>query len=138
MPGATAFSAAQPQNPPRLGLVGMAGKREAERICPRRVRWLYEALVGRSRARLASKQGDDGVAAAVEDAQAAIALCGLASDGWYRLREAMWASGNRAAAHSAEVALERLGYSLEADEEGQSGANTVPAKRYDPWGRLIL
>ena len=39
--------------PPVFRLTGRAAEQEEERLVPRRVRWLHEALVGRCRARLA-------------------------------------------------------------------------------------
>ena len=99
---------------PVFRLSGRAAQEEAERVTPRRVRWLYEALVSRCAARLALEE-DDTLDDAMTDAQDATRLCALAGGGWYRLRDAAKAVGNRAAAARAERELTRLGYALDVE-----------------------
>ena len=81
-------------------------KKERERTTPGRVRWLYAALLGRCRARLAIATAVDD---AVADAQAAVGLCPLDADGWAALAMAAEASGNGdgAAEAAAEAARRR-------------------------------
>ena len=76
---------------------------------------------------------------ALADASDATMLCGLASEGWYALKEAAERSGEASLAGTAIETLDRLGYSLEPGEEGQraEASGGEAAKRYDPWGRLI-
>ena len=112
---------------------------EAERVLPGRVSWLYNALLGRCCAQLEQLERPGALSAALADATDATKLCGLASGGWYRLRDAAEQSGDRMLADAAIEELGRLGYSLETGEEGMRASATKgePAKRYDPWGRLI-
>merc|ERR1740117_2054592 len=92
--------------PPVFRLAGRAALQEEERVTPRRVRWLYEALVGRCLSRLAmwhvgnaASAADASLAdAALSDACDATLVCALAGGGWYRRRDAAQASGNSAAA----------------------------------------
>ena len=76
-------------------------KKERERTTPGRARWLYEALVGRGRARLAL--GADGIA----DARAASALCPLDAAAWELLGEAATASGDESLAADAAAEAEK-------------------------------
>jgi hypothetical protein len=64
---------------------------------PSRVRWVFDALIGRGRARLVLQQAE----AAREDAQAATRLCCLATSGWLLLAEAAEACGDAEAAAAA-------------------------------------
>jgi hypothetical protein len=130
-----AMRAADTTRLPLLGLTGVQAAREAERLSPAAVRWLYEALLGRCAAQLQLQGAGGGAAGALADARTATEVCALDGRGWYRLREAGEAAGEAAAAERAVEELSRLGYSLEPGEEGQKAAD---AKRYDPWGRLIL
>ena len=103
---------ADASKPPVFRLTGRAAEQEEERLVPRRVRWLHEALVGRCRARLALALD---AAGALSDARAATELCALAGAGWYRLRDAAEASGDAAAAETAAAELTRLGYALDVE-----------------------
>merc|ERR1740124_792984 len=123
----------EPQEPPVFRLRGRAAEQEEERVTPRRVKWLYEALVGRCLSRLAiwhvGNAADAADAADTADAAAAASLavdalsdacdatlvCGLAGGGWYRRRDAAHASGNRAAAEEATAGLMKLGYALDVE-----------------------
>ena len=113
---------------------GIAAEREYERLRPGRVRWLYEALCGRCEARLA-EGGDANACAALSDAREATELCSLAGEGWYRLLDAAEASGDEPTATAARDELTRLGYSLEAGEEGMQAQDAKPAMKLDYWGR---
>ena len=76
---------------------GAAAETELERVTPKRLRWLYEALLGRCVAQL--ELGDtEYVDRALADARAAIALSPIAGGGWYRLRDA--AKAGRIAPHT--------------------------------------
>jgi len=112
---------------------------EAERVLPGRVSWLYHALLGRCSAQLDQLEQPGALNAALADATDATKLCGLASGGWYCLRDAAEQSGDRMLADAAIEELGRLGYSLKHGEEGLRASATKgeSAKRYDPWGRLI-
>lgn len=107
--------------PPVFRLAGRAAAQEEERVTPRRVRWLYEALVGRCLSRLAmwhvgnaASAADASLAdAALSDACDATLVCALAGGGWYRRRDAAQASGNSAAAEEATAGLTKLGYALD-------------------------
>ena len=77
-------------------------KKERERTTPGRARWLYEALVGRGRARLALGE-KDGIA----DARAASALCPLDAAAWELLGEAATASGDESLAAEAAAEAEK-------------------------------
>ena len=78
-------------------------KKELERTAPGRVRWLYNALLGRGRARLALGSSADSVA----DAQRATALCPLDPVAWEFLAEAANASGDATLAAEAEAEAQR-------------------------------
>lgn len=120
---------------PRFGLTaGLTYEREYARLRPGRVRWLFEALIGRCQARLA-EGGRDNAVAALADATDASALCKLAGEGWYRMRDAAKASGDDATAAVAVAELKRLGYSLEEGQEGLQAAGAKPAMKLDYWGR---
>ena len=107
--------------PPVFRLKGRAAAQEEERVTPLRVRWLYEALVGRSVSRLAmwhvgnaASAADAALAdAALSDACDATLVCPLAGGGWYRMRDAAQASANDAAAEEATAGLTKLGYALD-------------------------
>ena len=107
--------------PPVFRLKGRAAAQEEERVTPLRVRWLYEALVGRSVSRLAmwhvgnaASAADAALAdAALSDACDATMVCPLAGGGWYRRRDAAQASANDAAAEEATAGLTKLGYALD-------------------------
>ena len=119
-----------------------ASAAEAERVLPGSKRWLYEALTGRAGAALerSTREAESAyLASACADAERATMLCGLASAGWYQLRDAAAARGDDAQAEAAVDELRRLGYSLEPGEEGEraSAAKGAKEERYDPWGRLI-
>ena len=77
-------------------------KKERERTTPGKVRWLYEALVGRGRARLALGEED-----AVADAREATALCPLDAAAWELLAEAATASGDVSLAAEATAEAEK-------------------------------
>ena len=125
----------EPEQLPRFGLTaGIAFEREDERLRPGRVRWLFEACLARCDALLTVSPLYD-PEGAMRDARAAIDLCHLAGEGWYRLRAAAEASENAAAVAEASVELERLGYSLEPGEEGRQAADAKPAMKLDYWGR---
>ena len=124
-------AAAVAADPPVFRLRGRAAEQEEERLTPRRVRWLYEALLGRCLSRLAmwhvnnaaGAAGAPGAAAsladgALSDACDATLVCALAGGGWYRRRDAATASGNLAAAEEAAAGLTRLGYALDAGVKG--------------------
>ena len=107
--------------PPVFRLTGRAAAQEEERVTPLRVRWLYEALVGRSVSRLAmwhvgnaASAADAALAdAALSDACDATLVCPLAGGGWYRMRDAAQASANDAAAEEATTGLTKRGYALD-------------------------
>ena len=114
--------------PPVFRLKGRAAAQEEERVTPLRVRWLYEALVGRSVSRLAmwhvgnaASAADAALAdAALSDACDATLVCPLAGGGWYRRRDAAQASANDAAAEEATAGLTKLGYALDVRCGGRS------------------
>ena len=114
--------------PPVFRLAGRAALQEEERVTPRRVRWLYEALVGRCLSRLAmwhvgnaASAADASLAvAALSDACDATLVCPLAGGGWYRRRDAAHASANSAAAEEATAGLTKLGYALDVRCGGRS------------------
>ena len=114
--------------PPVFRLKGRAAAQEEERVTPLRVRWLYEALVGRSLSRLAmwhvgnaASAADAALAdAALSDACDATLVCPLAGGGWYRRRNAAQASANDAAAEEATAGLTKLGYALDVRCGGRS------------------
>ena len=114
--------------PPVFRLKGRAAAQEEERVTPLRVRWLYEALVGRSVSRLAmwhvgnaASAADAALAdAALSDACDATLVCPLAGGGWYRRRDAAQASANDAAAGEATAGLTKLGYALDVRCGGRS------------------
>ena len=114
--------------PPVFRLAGRAAAAEEERVTPRRVRWLYEALVGHCLSRLAmwhvgnaASTADASLAnAALSDACDATLVCALAGGGWYRRRDAAHASGNSAAAEEATAGLTKLGYALDVRCGGRS------------------
>jgi len=118
MPAAAQMPALEP---PVFRLKGRAAAQEEERVTPLRVRWLYEALVGRSVSRLAmwhvgnaASAADAALAdAALSDACDATLVCPLAGGGWYRRRDAAQASANDAAAEEATAGLTKLGYALD-------------------------
>ena len=113
--------------PPVFRLKGRAAAQEEERVTPLRVRWLYEALVGRSVSRLAmwhvgnaASAADAALAdAALSDACEATLVCPLAGGGWYRMRDAAQASANDAAAEEATAGLTKRGYALDVRCAGQ-------------------
>ena len=110
-----------PGTPPSLAGLGpsrlaVALAKERERTMPGRVRWLYGALVGRSRGYLAT---GGGASAALQDARDATRLCPLAPASWWQLREAAAASGDAALAAQAEEAARRLAPRGMADEEAR-------------------
>lgn len=118
---------------PNFGLTrGLAAEREAERLRPPRVRWLFEALCRRCEARLSTHDPEE-AEAALSDAEAATVLCRLANDGWHRMWDAADAIGDEEAASTATAELSRLGYSLE--QEGEQDAAAKPAVKLDYWGR---
>lgn len=88
--GAAALASAPPTHtglpPSRLAA---ARAKERARVTPGRVRWAFEALVGRCRASIALASRDS----TLEDARDAIALCPLAPGGWEALRDAAEAEG---------------------------------------------
>jgi hypothetical protein len=132
---AQAREAERPAQLPIFGLTkGLAAEREAERLRPPRVRWLFEAFIRRCEARLASGDPEE-VEAALGDAEAATALCSLADEGYYRKWDAADAIGDEDAASAATAELSRLGYSLEPGKEGEQDANAKPAVKLDYWGR---
>ena len=79
--------------------------------------------------------GDANACAALSDAREATELCSLAGEGWYRLLDAAEASGDEPTATAARDELTRLGYSLEAGEEGMQAQDAKPAMKLDYWGR---
>ncbi len=107
---ATAIGAAAP--PPKLkGLPPMQRDKVLtqlrERTRPGRIRWLFEARVGRCRAAL-QLGGDGGAAGALSDAREATALCPLAPAGWAALGEAAEACGDDELAGEARATEARL------------------------------
>ena len=109
--GAAAVVATTEAMEPPLTLVGVSSVRlqpELIRIkeatMPGRVRWLHEALLGRSTAYLAL--GD--VSTAKRDAMDATALCPLAHGGWQQLAQAAAAAGDQATAADAASQVQRL------------------------------
>ena len=97
--------------PPVFRLQGRAAAEEEERVTPRRVRWLYKALVGRCIAQLELSEAES----ALEDACSATEVCSLAGGGWYCLRDAAKSSKNMALANKAEAELTRLGFALDME-----------------------
>ena len=94
---AAAAQASKASGPPKLnGLPpsrrAAAVLKERERTMPGDVRWLFEALVGRCRARLTL--GKDDLDAALADALEATRLCPLAPVGWAALGEVAEANGD--------------------------------------------
>ena len=80
-------------------------KKERERTTPGRVRWMYEGLLGRARARLALD--DTASDASAADARAATVLCPLDATAWEVLAAAASAGGDEATATNAEAEAER-------------------------------
>ena len=94
---AAAAAPAKASSPPKLtGLPPSRLKdalaKERERTMPGNIRWLFEALVGRCRARLAL--GSDDLDSALADAREATVLCPLAPSGWAALAAAAEATSD--------------------------------------------
>jgi len=78
--------------------------KERERVTPGPQRWIFEAMVGRCRARLTLGDQAD---AALADARDATALCPLAPSGWEALMQVGEASGDAELAASAGEEMQR-------------------------------
>lgn len=102
---AASAAASGPQSaPPRLDGLGPARlakelAKERERTMPGRVRWIFEALIGRARAHT----GLGMHAQALADARDATLLCPLAPAGYETLRDAATAEGETSLAAEAEA-----------------------------------